>query len=150
MSGCITRTPDYESHGNPGIPRVPRINLVGMKAVKPEIDFSPSMWQHKSRSERRTLCMACEEKKHATVHKCDACQALFLGVGVSSRYPWNIPLQRWDVPGNPGIPKVSRVNLDGMKAAKPEVDFSTSMWQNKKRSERRLSLIHISEPTRPY
>ena len=66
------------SPGSPGIPRVPRVNLVGMEAAKLEVDFSTSMWQHKSRSERRTLCKACEQKKEATVHKCDACQALFL------------------------------------------------------------------------
>ena len=62
------------SPGNPS-PKYPGPNLVGMEAAKLEVDFSASMWQHRSSSERRTLCKACE----ASVHKCDTCQALFLG-----------------------------------------------------------------------
>ena len=58
-----------------GTPRIP----MGHQALKVESAFSANMWHNRTNLARHIRCKECEQKKEASVHKCDACQALFLG-----------------------------------------------------------------------
>ena len=51
----------------------------GYQVTKAKNEFEASMWQHKTETGRQTLCKTCCQQQSDSVHKCDACQALFLG-----------------------------------------------------------------------